>query len=87
MPGPPLHHVDDHGRKLVGHEIGDAFLLEADARAARRRHGARSRRRRSEHHVDGRDLAFGLDEDPARLGIRFAMYSVSSFWGVMGYPK
>ena len=63
--GAAAHDVDDDGGQLVGHQVGDALLLEAHAGAARRRHGARSGRRGAEHHVDGGDLALRLDEHAA----------------------
>ena len=62
-----LHVDDDAGQVGAGH-IRDALALERDARRRRRRHHASAGRRCAVDHVDGRDLAFGLQIRAADLG-------------------
>ena len=45
------------GGKLIRGQVGDAFLLETDAWAARGGHGSRAGRGGPKDHVDGGDLA------------------------------
>ncbi len=45
----------------------DTFLHESDPRARGRRHGARSRQRRTHRHVDRRQLVLRLNRDAAEL--------------------
>ena len=65
--GSTAHHVHDDGRQFAAREVGDPFLLEAYSGAGGRGHRAGAGGRGAYHHVDGRDLALGLDEGPAQL--------------------
>ena len=60
--------VDDQAGKLRAGDVADALLLEGHARAGGAGHGARAGAGRAVDHVDGRDLALGLDERAAHLG-------------------
>ena len=63
--GPAARNVgDDAGQFRAGH-VADAFLHQADAGAARCRHGAHARRRCAVKHIDGRDFALRLHVDAA----------------------
>ena len=66
--GAAAHHVDDDAGQLSAHDVADALLLEADSGRGGAGHHAPARAGRAVDHVDGRDLAFGLQKAAAHLG-------------------
>ena len=66
-PGPAAHDVGDHAGQLRAGHVADAFLHQADAGTARRRHGAHAGGGGAVQHVDGGHFALGLQKDAAGL--------------------
>ena len=60
--------VDDDAGKVGARHVRNALTLERHARRGGRRHDARTCRSGAIDHVDGRDLAFGLQISAALLG-------------------
>src|SRR5213078_386495 len=62
------HDVGDDAGELGAGEVAEAFLHEGDAGAGGGGHGPDAGGGASVDHIDGGDLAFGLDEDAAGEG-------------------
>ena len=67
-PRAAAHAVDDDAGQLGAGDVGDALLLEADARGGGGGHGPHTGAGGAVHHVDGGYLRLGLDEHAAGLG-------------------
>ena len=65
--GTDTHDVDDDSRKIRRNEIGDALLIQGEARAGGAGQRTRAGRCRAEEHVDARELGLGLHERAADL--------------------
>ena len=63
--GSATHHVDDEAGQLGAGDVGDAFLLEADAGAGRGGHDHLSAAGSSIYHIDGRHFTFRLQDHHA----------------------
>ena len=59
--------VDDQRGQIRARQIRDALALERDTGAGGRGHRPLARRGHAVNHVDGRDLALGLQKRPADL--------------------
>ena len=70
-PGAPALDVDDQAGKIASRDIGDALLFQGNARRGGGGHDASAGARDAVDHVDGRKLAFRLQERAADLGHPF----------------
>ena len=68
QPGAAPHDVHEDGRHLCPDHVGDPLQHQAEAGGAREGHAALPGAAGAVHHVHGRHLADGLDEDPVKLG-------------------
>ena len=66
--GAAAHDVQDHAGQLGAGAVADTFLLQGDAGAGGGGDGARAGTGSAINHVDGRDLALGLEEAASDLG-------------------
>ena len=65
--GPAALHIDNDRGQIRARQIRNALALERDAGAGGRGHRPLARRGHAVDHVDGRDLALGLQKCPADL--------------------
>jgi len=54
--GADAHDVDDHRRDIVGHQVGDALLIQGEARSGGAGQRPCAGRGRAQQHVDSRKL-------------------------------
>ena len=65
--GPAALHIDNDCGQICARQVRNALALERDTGAGGRGHRPLARRGHAVNHVDGRDLALGLQKRPADL--------------------